>query len=393
MTVGATSQPDLYQLLGVHRRATTKEIKRAYRKKALDTHPDKNKNVSPEEAAEAFRKVVEAFEVLSDETSRRRYDRYGTTSNSGENNNSSGGSRNQQRQQQYRSSFQWNWGSRSRRLKDKFEVKQAQSRVLHVVSLSQLMTIMLDDNDVLDRNLLVCITTPLSAQHADDEMVFPYPFAHMSSQGIWWEDLLQTVRIQFYRSSELSRFFNVTAAEANEAPVILFAARGTALTEETAPHLPRLSTRDRIAMEEWVWQQIEVTLVFQNDHNHPVEVYWIHGSRAQKKLTLKPGERRTHTSMLSHEWYFRDERVDSFDTSPGRYKLTEASSLGSVKILSDNPVQDILIPRRKCFDLSGHCSFWRMEGACRNNAGFMDHYCKLTCGHCTSDEERKRDEF
>lgn len=378
---------DLYQLLGVTRSASTKEIKKAYRKKALDTHPDKNKSVPPQQAAETFRKVVEAFEVLSDASSRKHYDRFGTTASSGSNSNHNSSSRQQHRS----SSFQWNWYSNRRptRLKDKFEVKQAQSRVLHVISLAQLLTIMLDDDNRLERNLLVCLTTPLTAQHADDDMVFPYPFAHMSSQGIWWEDMLQTVRIQFYRSSELSRFFGVTAEQANAEPVFVFLPRGAVL-EESAEHFPRISTRDRQAFENWAWQQIEVEVHFRNDHDHEVEVYWIHGSRAQKKLDLQPGEKKTHTSMLSHEWYFRDTRIDTFPNNPGRYKLTENSSLGSVKILSDESPQEIVIPHKTCFDLSGHCSFWQGQGECRKNPNFMREQCAKTCHHCTENDESHR---
>ena len=55
---------DLYKILGLQKNASTKEIKSAYRRKAMDTHPDKRgKDVSAEEAAEAFRQVVHAFEV------------------------------------------------------------------------------------------------------------------------------------------------------------------------------------------------------------------------------------------------------------------------------------------------------------------------------------------
>jgi curved DNA-binding protein CbpA len=193
---------DLYELLGMHRKASIKEIKQAYRRKALDTHPDKNVGVPPDEATEAFRNVVRAFEILSDESARQRYDRTGCTDSE----SSSYGGRQQHTQHFH---FQWSGRARMLKMKDRFEVQQAQSRVLHVISLAQLQTIMLNDDDLLDRNLLLCFTTPHTDELADDEMVFPYPFAAMSSQGIWWEDLLQTVRIRFYRNSDLSKFFGV----------------------------------------------------------------------------------------------------------------------------------------------------------------------------------------
>ena len=58
---------DLYSTLGVKRTATIKDIKKAYRQKARDTHPDKLPPGSDTEATTAqFRKVVEAYETLSD---------------------------------------------------------------------------------------------------------------------------------------------------------------------------------------------------------------------------------------------------------------------------------------------------------------------------------------
>lgn len=65
---------DFYELLGVAREADATEIKRAYRRKARELHPD----VSDEpDAEERFRRVTEAYEVLSDEQRRATYDRYG----------------------------------------------------------------------------------------------------------------------------------------------------------------------------------------------------------------------------------------------------------------------------------------------------------------------------
>lgn len=65
---------DFYELLGVARDADANDIKRAYRKKARALHPD----VSEEpDAEEQFRRVTEAYEVLSDDQRRATYDRYG----------------------------------------------------------------------------------------------------------------------------------------------------------------------------------------------------------------------------------------------------------------------------------------------------------------------------
>ncbi|MGH9089443.1 MAG: DnaJ domain-containing protein, partial [Acidimicrobiales bacterium] len=75
---GAEAMGDLYELLGVRPDAGDDDIKRAYRKKARELHPDAN---GGDQAAEAkFKEVSFAYEVLRDPDRRARYDRFGAAS-------------------------------------------------------------------------------------------------------------------------------------------------------------------------------------------------------------------------------------------------------------------------------------------------------------------------
>lgn len=68
---------DLYEILGLSRNATQEEIKKSYKKLALKLHPDKNPGDA--KAEDRFKQVTEAYNVLSDESLKANYDRYGTT--------------------------------------------------------------------------------------------------------------------------------------------------------------------------------------------------------------------------------------------------------------------------------------------------------------------------
>src|SRR5581483_9042853 len=66
---------DYYEILAVERTASLDEIKKSYRKLALQFHPDRNPD--NKEAEEKFKEATEAYEVLSDTDKRARYDRFG----------------------------------------------------------------------------------------------------------------------------------------------------------------------------------------------------------------------------------------------------------------------------------------------------------------------------
>ena len=68
----AENKRDYYEVLGVNKDASAEEIKKAYRKAAMKYHPDRNPG--DKEAEAKFKEVGEAYEVLSDDGKRSRYD-------------------------------------------------------------------------------------------------------------------------------------------------------------------------------------------------------------------------------------------------------------------------------------------------------------------------------
>ena len=75
MAIGSTTKRDYYDVLGVKRSATDKEIKKAYRRLAREHHPDLNPG--NKEAERRFKEISEAYHVLSNAELRKKYDQLG----------------------------------------------------------------------------------------------------------------------------------------------------------------------------------------------------------------------------------------------------------------------------------------------------------------------------
>ncbi len=86
------SKRDYYEILGVSKTATADEIKKAYRKVAMQYHPDRNPG--DKAAEEKFKEAAEAYEILSDTDKKAQYDRYGHTGVSGQGRGFGGGGMN-----------------------------------------------------------------------------------------------------------------------------------------------------------------------------------------------------------------------------------------------------------------------------------------------------------
>ena len=81
---------DYYEVLGVQKNANADEIKKAYRKAAIQYHPDKNPG--DKQAEEKFKEAAEAYDVLSNPDKRARYDQFGHAGMSGAAGGGAGGS-------------------------------------------------------------------------------------------------------------------------------------------------------------------------------------------------------------------------------------------------------------------------------------------------------------
>lgn len=121
-------------------------------------------------------------------------------------------------------------------------------------------------------------------------------------------------------------------------------------------------------------------------HDFIYTVYWIHESKGYSKGKVEGnGGRLTLTTVLAHEWWVRDARTDTHRGHLTRNKLMDQTRLYHIKIVNDE-VTEYVIPKRSCFDLSGHCSFWNKSGKeCDKNPDFMHHICMLTCKKCEPD--------
>lgn len=74
--------PDYYEVLGLAQGASQEDIRKSFRALALKYHPDKNKN--SEESKQKFMKIVEAYEVLSNEQTRKKYNENPSSSRGGQ---------------------------------------------------------------------------------------------------------------------------------------------------------------------------------------------------------------------------------------------------------------------------------------------------------------------
>lgn len=264
---------DPYKTLGIKRTASQAEIKQAYRKKARETHPDKNPD-DQEKAEELFRDVASSYEILSDDQARKQYDRFGHQKQQQQRGGGGGGGGfnnnqhfNEFHQRAREQHFRFHQEQQRRRQESLLsnKIKKAQDRVLWVNSLSHLRNVAIDDDTgTVDKFFLLALY-----HHGDgcegalrDQMQFPYPFAQMSdNMGLWWEDILQTAKALSTAQgrpegapSDIATKFGVDVSAGGGCPTLLFWKKGARLNRPEK--VSGLTTNSDF--QEWLWERLKV---------------------------------------------------------------------------------------------------------------------------------------
>lgn len=187
-----TKSTDLYTILGLKRTASKQDIKKAYRQKAKDTHPDKNPEIDVETAVNKFREIAEAYEVLSDPKSRMQYDKTGKTMKDIDDERWRQRNSNRKQQNQWSSGNFWNFNQQRQKAGVKYHkyfmdyytrhsILNSQSRVLTITSQSHLNDIIIDESTGLtERYVLLAVydsRIETCVERMNFYVMYPWPFA------------------------------------------------------------------------------------------------------------------------------------------------------------------------------------------------------------------------
>jgi hypothetical protein len=320
---------NLYSLLGIDSSATPDQIKRAYRKKARDTHPDKQRGQDEEEATKKFRQIADAYEVLSDKKSRADYDRTGKTPS-------------EMKSTSQRQKSQSSWWSRSSSFSSnnqqsrnyhryytnpytRRQILAAQSRVLTISSKEQLESIALDVNGVLDRFLLLAVYDSSNSECEDYmnyQAMYPWPFAGFTRENdnsMWWEEIMLTVKLDINGINHVDGddemrvwlrgigidIYSISSKGSAQCPTIAFFPKSGVIGN---PDLwNRGSTQE---FREWVWEKLKMSVTIENKTPWVIQQWWLDGSRGKKLDDIQPDMKYNMETFLSHTFIYRASYVE-----------------------------------------------------------------------------------
>ena len=407
---------DPYATLSLHPTATPAQIQKAYRLKARETHPDKNPSPN---ANEEFRRVSEAFDILSDPAKKRMYDEQRRREQrlKEEQRRREQRAREEQRRRDERRWQAEQWEREQALIKKREMIQKAKAgygRVLKWSKLSQLEDIAVDHTtNVFTTNLLVMFVGNKAAERkGEEEYYFPYPFIETSKENndllivakvsfseVYLEntirrnniqDLIQLKRqVRYNAQTPLTQRFRAQSKSDN--PYFVFAKKGNPLHYYHVYHPKRHHVDIHEDWKHWVQSLLLIRGVIANRHPLPVDIFIIRDGRIEQlpeqiksgfeiELNLHPNDRIV----------VFDSRLDNF---PGgrRYnneKIVQYSERIAIFDTIVSSETEYVIHPKRCYDLSTQCFEWSMTirgrpSQCYQNPEFMHNICPYTCGVCS----------
>jgi len=366
-----------YDVLGVPHDFSIPKLKKAYYSLARSLHPDKVKD--PDAKAETelrFKRVAEAYEVLSDDARRREYD-YLISAPA--------------HQQELRSSHEQRKRPQQKRQQAAAHAQSQQAGFEVSSSMDELPGLVEGKQDALKRNMVVALY-----DGRDDACVkslsaisYPRPFIGMSQDwhGVDWADIIVAAKHDVGPSLALGRPSGVLSTYEQavgrathdphgflmpRCPTFIFQPKGERLGRGKM-HSATHSSAD--AFRPWVFSFLQIPLIIRNECPSSVRVNWIHGSHVKELLLLGPKASATRTVYLSHTLH-----AESIERKGQR--ISDNSSLLIFRVMNTS---EMVVRRKGCVDLSSDCEEWLRKGECGRHPQYMKVECPLSCEMCGSD--------
>lgn len=350
---------DLYSLLDLPRSATLQEIKKSYRLKAKLTHPDKiswqdqqEKTRKIDEINQQFHEITEAYEILSDENTRRQYDLTGKTPSEME----------EEKRTSWRSS-RWNYQQYSSNNSIKLnplyhqiarQIKICQQLCITVTGYRHFMNLIREEeleehgasferescsldsscanvNDdihekkyLLQRYILLAFYNSSSVSCLNKlyyEELYPWPFAgftRTTDQTMHWEEILMTFKVDISQSTTsatdvlaLLSHFQLSYDDVNsDCPIIVFLPRQQPILTLSQYEIWKPSSSTVAYYYDWVWSLLKMKLRIVNKTPWVIHQWWIHGNRGTKLDSIPVGEVYSLQTFISHAFIYRADFVE-----------------------------------------------------------------------------------